>query len=143
MKTYLVSFSGNASKFKKFSEEVDAISAREAVEIVYQKVLDSLYFPKDDGSIEDAQGNVIAQANDDRIMYDDGYFVADELTYDVVFNDEEDSNSKGFSESINFCRDYIKSNNGTNESYFADYKNGTVSIVCNETGEEVHSETIK
>jgi hypothetical protein len=58
-------------------------------------------------------------------------------TYNVVFNDETSSNDKGFKESYNYCMNYIKSNNGTNNSYFKDYKVGTVSIVCNETGETV------
>lgn len=64
-------------------------------------------------------------------------------TYDVHFNDNENSNSKGFSITIEECRNYINSNNGTNNSYFKDYKGGSVSIVCNETGEEVHSEEVK
>ena len=32
---------------------------------------------------------------------------------------------------------HIKHNAGTDFSYFEDYKNGTVSIYCNETGETV------
>ena len=66
-----------------------------------------------------------------------------ELTYDVHFNDEQDSNSKGFKDSYNDCLSYIKQNNGTNNSYFGDYKGGTVSIVDNETGETVYEETVK
>lgn len=58
-------------------------------------------------------------------------------TYDIHFNDSTDSNNKGFKESLDYCKSYIESNNGTNESYFEDYKGGTVSIVCNETGETV------
>jgi len=58
-------------------------------------------------------------------------------TYNVVFNDETSSNDKGFKESYDYCRQYINHYNGTNHSYFADYKKGTVSIVCNETGETV------
>ncbi len=64
-------------------------------------------------------------------------------TFDVQFNDSENSNSKGFSESLKYCQDYITSNNGTNNSYFADYKGGTVSIVCNETEETVFETTVK
>jgi len=64
-------------------------------------------------------------------------------TYDVHFNDNEYSNSKGFKESIKFCKDYIKMHNGTDWSYFADYKGGTVSVICNESGEEVYSEYIR
>lgn len=66
----------------------------------------------------------------------------DARTYDVHFNDESDSNSKGMVATIEDCREYIRENNGTNESYFADYKGGTVSIVCNETGETVYEEEV-
>ena len=65
------------------------------------------------------------------------------LTYDVHFNDERDSNSKGFTDSYDDCLSYIEEYNGTNHSYFEDYKGGTVSIVCNETGETVYEEEVK
>ena len=55
-------------------------------------------------------------------------------TYDVHFNDESDSNNKGFKISLQDAISYVDSNNGSNNSYFADYKGGTVSVVCNETG---------
>ena len=58
-------------------------------------------------------------------------------TYSVVFNNDHNSSDKGFSESLGFCENYIARHNGTNTSYFADYKGGAVSIVCNETGETV------
>ena len=64
-------------------------------------------------------------------------------TYDVVFNDDCHSNSKGWKETLDYCIDYIKSNNGTDNSYFADYKGGIVSIVCNETDETVFYEPVK
>lgn len=64
-------------------------------------------------------------------------------TYDVHFNDCENSNSKGFKYSYNDCLFYIKQNNGTNNSYFKDYKGGTVSIVDNETGKTVYEEEVK
>ena len=51
-------------------------------------------------------------------------------TYDVHFNDSNDSNSKGFTTTIEDAKDYITSNNGTNHSYFSDYKGGTVSVVA-------------
>lgn len=63
--------------------------------------------------------------------------------FDVVFNDDCDSNWKGFNESYEYCLNYIKMYNGTNESYFADYKGGVVSIVNNDTEEYVYNETIK
>lgn len=64
-------------------------------------------------------------------------------TYDVHFNDSNDGNSKGFELTFEDAMAYIKSNNGTNDSYFADYKGGTVSIVCNQTGETVYEEDVK
>lgn len=70
--------------------------------------------------------------------------LCDTRTYDVVFNDEYDSNSKNFvCASYDYCKSYIESNNGTNESYFEDYKGGIVSIVCNETGETVYEEEVR
>ena len=64
-------------------------------------------------------------------------------TYDVHFNDDSNSNSKGFKQTLDFCRNYIETRNGSNESYFPDYKGGTVSIVCNETGETVFETEVK
>lgn len=70
-------------------------------------------------------------------------YIDSHLTYDVVFNDENNSNCKGFKSSIEECKKYIELNNGSNDSYFADYKGGVVSVVCNETGEEVYSEEVR
>ncbi len=58
-------------------------------------------------------------------------------TFDIFFNDDNNSSNKGFAISLEDAKNYIERNNGTNESYFADYKGGTVSIVCNETEETV------
>lgn len=66
-----------------------------------------------------------------------------EKTYDVVFNDDESSNSKGFAVDLYSAIAYIHANNGSNYSYFADYNGGTVSVVCNETGETVYEEVVK
>lgn len=65
-------------------------------------------------------------------------------TYDIVFNDERNSNSKGFAESLDYCKEYIARNNdGTGESYFADYEGGIVQIIDNLTGEVVYEEPVK
>ena len=64
-------------------------------------------------------------------------------TYDVVFNDRFFTNSKGFKKSFKYCKEYIETWNGTNHSYFEDYKDGTVSIVCNETNETIFEIKIK
>ena len=54
-------------------------------------------------------------------------------TFDIFFNDDNNCNNLGFKSSIEYCKDYIEMHNGSNHSYFEDYKGGTVSIVCNET----------
>ncbi len=64
-------------------------------------------------------------------------------TYDVQFNDSECSNSKGFALSLEDAKAYIERYNGTKESYFADYKGGMVSVVCNETGKTVYETEVK
>ena len=79
MKTYKVTYSGNASKFKNFEDIILADSEREAVEDAYGSYLDSNYFPQEDGSIQDCDGNTIAEANDDTIEYDGGCFSAEEI----------------------------------------------------------------
>ena len=65
------------------------------------------------------------------------------VTFDVVFNDNNDSNSKGFHDTAAYCYMYIQRYNSTNESYFEDYKGGTVQIVCNETGDVVYEEEVR
>ena len=64
-------------------------------------------------------------------------------TYDVYFNDSIASNNKGFEMTLEDAKAYINSNNGTNNSYFAVYKGGIVSVVCNQDGETVHEEEVK
>ena len=81
-------------------------------------------------------------------MYEDGDKVAVIVvrtwnTFDVVFQSDDSSNSKGFNATRQYCEDYIRMYNGTNESYFEDYKGGTVQIVCNETEEVVYEEEVK
>lgn len=76
MKTYTVSYTGNATRFQGFSTSVRANSKRESVEKVYAKYLDANYFPDDSGRIFDCDNNLIALSNDDIISYDGGYFYA-------------------------------------------------------------------
>ena len=70
-------------------------------------------------------------------------FVITNCTYDVHFDDENNSNCKGWAISLSECKDYIDDYNGTNESYFADYKGGTVSIYCNELDETAYETEVK
>lgn len=64
-------------------------------------------------------------------------------TFDVVFNNDESSNSKGFNADKQYCIDYITRYNGSNESYFEDYKGGLVQVICVETEEVVYEEIVK
>ncbi len=64
-------------------------------------------------------------------------------TFNVIFNSEDSSNDKGFEQSFECCHYYIQKYNGTNESYFQDYKGGVVSIICNETGKVVFETAVK
>lgn len=63
-------------------------------------------------------------------------------TYNVVFHDSNNSNDKGLSLSLSEAKVYVSQFNGTNESYFKDYKGGTVQIVDNENGEVIHEEEV-
>ena len=81
---------------------------------------------------------------EDAIFYaEDDFKELSKKTYDVCFDDDNNTNGEGWHESYQYCKDYIESNNGSNWSYFGDYKGGIVSIYCNETGEQVYSERVK
>jgi hypothetical protein len=64
-------------------------------------------------------------------------------TYDLVFDDNNNSNSKGFNMTLEEAKSYITRHNGTNYSYFADYKGGIISVVCNQDGRTVYQEIVK
>jgi hypothetical protein len=68
--------------------------------------------------------------------------IPNDLTFDIVFDDDNSSNHKGFYNDFNYCFDYINKYVLTNHSYFADYKKGSVSIYCNETAEIVYTTEI-
>ena len=110
----------------------------------------NLYYVADGEEIE-VQGEFYLDENGcihhDHWFDEDGNdsyeIIFDIRTYDVHFNDENDSNNKGFNDSLESCKDYIKMYNGTDESYFGCYKGGTVSIVCNETGETIYEEVVR
>lgn len=64
-------------------------------------------------------------------------------TYDIIFNDCENSNSLGTKMTKREAMMYIRANNGKDCGYFSDYKGGSVSVVCNETGETVYETNVK
>lgn len=61
-------------------------------------------------------------------------------TYDVQFDDDTSSNNKHINSSYYYCMVWIETSKGT--SYFNDYKGGTVSIICRETGDFIFQESI-
>lgn len=94
MKKYNVSYTGNSRMFQNFSAEVFANSEREAVEDVFQTVNDSDYFPQNDGSIQDADGEVIASISSTTIDYDGGCFSAAIISTDpnyLIYDTTSDS----------------------------------------------------
>ena len=75
---YSVTYSGNSSRFNNFTEDVLATSQRDAVEQVFSKYLNDNYYPQDDGSILDCDGDYVAEdANDIYFAHDGGYFYAE------------------------------------------------------------------
>ena len=65
-------------------------------------------------------------------------------TYDVIFNDELDSNSMGFKVTKDEAIDYIQTWNGTDHGYFKDYKGGIVEVRENNSDNEaVYFEEVK
>lgn len=80
---YSVMYFGNAKIYQDLCEEVAAYSKRHAVEKVYSKMLNENYFPEEDftwgGLVKDCDGNVIADAHDQTIEHDGGYFYAEPL----------------------------------------------------------------
>lgn len=78
-KSYEISYNGYATKFKDRKYYAEAENKRQAVGKVYSSLMDRNYFPQEDDSIFDADGNLIAVSNDDTIYYDGGYFTAEEI----------------------------------------------------------------
>lgn len=97
-------------------------------------------------SQEEANQEMLSREADDKelgLFIPDYYEVTEYYSYDVCFDDGNNSNSKGAEFSLEEAMDYIKRYNGTDESYFSDYKGGIVSIYCHQTGENVYEEVIR
>lgn len=63
--------------------------------------------------------------------------------YDVVFHGAANDNDKGMNASYSECLEYIQIYNGTDRSYFADYKGGTVCIHSLKRGVDVYEEEVR
>ena len=64
-------------------------------------------------------------------------------TFDIVFDAEGKTDHEGFELSLAEAILYVKKYNGTDHSYFKQYKEGRVSVVSNETGILIHDEWVK
>ena len=84
MNTYLVTYSGNATRLKKLAVKIEANSQREAAEKVFALYCETNYFPEKDGEfgsiIRSCDGNILATENDYSIEYDGGVFYAELIT---------------------------------------------------------------
>jgi hypothetical protein len=79
---YKVIYTGSVERYKnKFSIEL-ATSERDAVRQSYARVHDRDYFPQDDGTVLDCDGNIIQNKTEDTIHYDGGYYIAFEIQYE-------------------------------------------------------------
>lgn len=88
----------------------------------------------------EVDGKVVAKHGDTYVDAGDDVFEIEPIgTFDVRFDNDEISDCKNWARPADECLAYIDNNNGTNHSYFADYKGGTVSIVCNESDEVIYS----
>jgi|688.fasta_scaffold926500_2 hypothetical protein len=84
---FKVVYTGSVERYKnRFSIEL-ATSEREAVRQSYARVHDLDYFPQDDGTVLDCDGNIIQNKTEDTIYYDGGYYIAFEIQYE---NDDLD-----------------------------------------------------
>jgi hypothetical protein len=90
MKMYTVTYSGINRRFRNLAMPVLAESEREAVIKTYRHYMDDNYFAQPDGRIFDADGECIADADDNCIWFDGGYFEAAEVDQFILtmFSDE-------------------------------------------------------
>ena len=124
----------------------------------YKELIDNLSFTKSDydkaaldvheyptfnGFIQNIMNDCDGTSQDAIWIANTCFELMGKEVYDVCFNDDFSSNNKGWNRTYGYCKNYIKDNNGTNNSYFADYKGGTVSIYNNEREEDVYLEVVK
>lgn len=80
---------------------------------------------------------------DDNCIASIGYWCYSDKTYQVMFNDDNNSDSAGVDfATIEEAKAFIERYKGTSSFYFEDYKGGVVSIYCVETAETIYAESI-
>ena len=108
--------------------------------ILISSVNGNCYCTDGEMSYDRAYAKIFQSREDAEVFIKDNEFYAldiVQLTYDVHFNDDEESNDVGLSETLDYCRDYIKNGSASKSGYFADYPTGYATIVCDQTEEIV------
>jgi len=135
----------NELKYFYGNVKIDEDESQEAYDLLEDEIPDEMKSSSEFFAGEFSKdGKKYVIAGDGALTSSGDYVLAEiEKTYDVVFSNDTSDDNKGFEESLEYCKDYIKSNNGTNNSYFEDYKGGTVWIKDNVTEEMVYSEKVR
>jgi hypothetical protein len=125
---------GKVEKFK-FNDNTTLLNA--------VKELEEISYDEENDEWTNTSGNCSFIEGNESWDWGDYSYYWEMETFDVVFGDEYTDDCHGWEESIEYCKQYIETTNGTDESYFEDYKGGTVSIVSNLTGDIKYNEIVK
>ena len=115
-------------------------------QVANDRAMTTGYYQTDENySIVDPDGNVTIFRFGQLTANIYGHYFEIEVekqTYDIFFHSNDSSMNNGFRLSLEQAENYISMHNGTNHSYFQDFKGGLVQIVCNETEEVVYETEI-
>lgn len=118
---------------QEIAEKIEALASESLTDEVTSEYEDDEYYTDENKA-----------AAYDKAFNDGGYgynpYRDIKKTYDIEFNDDNDTNSKGFELSRKECEDWIRSNR--DDEYFHMYAGGTVSVRCNQSGDVVFEENI-
>ena len=82
-KLFVINYDGNSSFLKRRVKNqnilISADNERQAVEEFYESYFNTNYFPQEDGTVFDCDGNILAEPNDCTFFYDGGYISAEEV----------------------------------------------------------------
>jgi hypothetical protein len=80
---FKVIYTGSVERYKNdFSIEL-ATDERDATRQSYARVHEQDYFPQDDGTVKDCDGNIIQDLTEDTIYFENGYYIAEKLQQDT------------------------------------------------------------
>jgi hypothetical protein len=80
---FKVIYTGTIERYKNaFSIEL-ATDERDATRQSYARIHERDYFPQDDGTVKDCDGNIIQDIGEDTIYFENGYYIAEKLQQDT------------------------------------------------------------